>query len=819
MIEAILAGLIVVHTVGLGDVPNKVSQLENHNWSRIRYSIEATFDPQNRTIYGNLDASIGNTFGEGEEIILLLYPNIYLKEGPAGSYPRRFNPGWLKILSITDKEGNPLELLPLNGEIVFKIISDHPLSIIRIEFLTRFPERLGPFGYYDEITTLQGGWHPILTNKPEGEILSSDYEVRIIIPHNCTPLHSGITMKEEQGNIEFKAEDIKSPTIVLSKKHIRSYSFTAGVPIELYFLKKDEIYIKKALKILESAGEYFRKNFPDPKIETIHLGEVHLYGEMVMAGEGIILLNNRLFKVFPYLRRFHEIELVNALYTLYWERMLKDEDWVPEGMADYSTSLYIQDRYHRRPDLVEDIKTFSFIPAIDEILYCPRFPFRQTYFYTEEFRGLREDFRLFNSKRLKGGTVFRKLASLVGENVFIEIIKRYIQSYSLGRKSFRTISEEVSGRELDWFYDQWIKKGATADYYLKEVKRDKEDALYLTEITVGKMGDAIEPVELLTKDARGRKEITIWDGDGEETVIKRYTLSPLKVIEIDPEKRLSDTNRLNNRIPKRWKLILNRFRLSYDLSARTLEGDIILSFERLYDPTKKVIFNYYNRQELDGIRIGYVIPSLSFSLGVERLSERFYRIGNNRYIVSPVLSYSHRGIEIELDSSSKILGSDYSYLRIQLKAIEEFQIANKESIAIRAILGQSSGEMPEHKMFFLGGINGARGFSKSEDRGKNISLFTAEYRFPLFYDLDKNLLNLITVHTFQVAFFSDTGMVSDKRNTFRVREYKYDIGMGFRFHVNLLGIYPGIGRVDIAMPVGPDVRHQPNYYLSIGQSF
>jgi len=819
--------------------------LTNRVDAGLKYSIDAKLDPDTGTITGVVHAVINNLDG----YLVILYPEIYLNEVYPKSYPKKFNPGSIDILSITDGENNPLELRRIKGP-VFRIqtpdVKGCAITTLRIRFITRIPERLGPFGYHEGIMTLQGGWHPLLSKSTEGELPSSDYIVRMSVPLPYTILHTGVLMSEEikreeiggDGSvkrvIEFEANNIKSPTIVISKRFVKVEDRIGGSTFEYYFLEKDRWYIDRVAEIVNLAVDFFRRNLHEVGPGTIKVGEVYLYSDMAMAGEDVLLINNRIFKVFPYLRRFHERQLVRSLYTIYWRRIIMDEDWVAEGMADYSTDLYIEERYHARPDLAEGIRRFSFIPAIDHIIYSPRLPFRRVYFFTESIEEGREDIRLLNSKRLEGDRIFSKLRNLIGKDRFEEVIRRYIQSLDKGDErhpnAFRDISSEVSKRRLDWFYHQWLKEIPATDYYLKEVKRGKKERLYLTEITIGKRGKGIEPVELYTKDAEGNEGRDIWGGEGEEFIIERYTSSPIKIIEIDPEKKLSDLNRYNNRIPRPWKYLLNRIRLSYDFQTHNIEADIIISLERLYNPDNRFDFNYYHRFELDGIRIGYDHigddKAISLSIGIERFSDEFFRLKGHRYAVSPVLSYRRGGIidvyksiEIGVEPSSKIIGSDYSYLKLWITAIREFRIANNESIAFRAILGQSGGGVPEHKLFFLGGITGARGFSKAEDRGRNIALFTGEYRFPLIYDLDRNLLSLITAHTLQAVLFGDTGMVSDKRDTFRFEEYKHDVGIGLRFHVNLFGIYPGIGRLDMAMPVGHDVKHRPAFYISIGQSF
>ncbi len=49
---------------------------------------------------------------------------------------------------------------------------------------------------------------------------------------------------------------------------------------------------------------------------------------------------------------------------------------------------------------------------------------------------------------------------------------------------------------------------------------------------------------------------------------------------------------------------------------------------------------------------------------------------------------------------------------------------------------------------------------------------------------------------------------------------KTDAGTGLRFHVDLFGIYPGIGRIDFAIPVGETEKSRNvHVYLDFGQLF
>jgi hypothetical protein len=59
----------------------------------------------------------------------------------------------------------------------------------------------------------------------------------------------------------------------------------------------------------------------------------------------------------------------------------------------------------------------------------------------------------------KGGWVLHMLRHVVGDDHFFTILKTYYVTYLLGNASiadFQTVCENVSGMDLEWFFQQWI---------------------------------------------------------------------------------------------------------------------------------------------------------------------------------------------------------------------------------------------------------------------------------------------------------------------------------------------------------------------------
>jgi aminopeptidase N len=63
----------------------------------------------------------------------------------------------------------------------------------------------------------------------------------------------------------------------------------------------------------------------------------------------------------------------------------------------------------------------------------------------------------------KGGRVLHMLRGIVGDESFFRACKHYLGKHRGGSVETRDLAravEEVTGRQLDWFFDQWIVKGA-----------------------------------------------------------------------------------------------------------------------------------------------------------------------------------------------------------------------------------------------------------------------------------------------------------------------------------------------------------------------
>ena len=153
---------------------------------------------------------------------------------------------------------------------------------------------------------------------------------------------------------------------------------------------------------------------------------------------------------------------------------------------------------------------------------------------------LSEDFRDFNMYGYMAYTrpsfMYHMLRSLVGgDDAFRRILREYYARYALKHVTevdFRAAVEDVSGADLDWFFDQWLHTTATLDYAIGDVSVEQTDEGWRVRVEVLREGEAWMPVTLQARtgdevlwtevlEARDRRQVveTMLDERPEEVIL------------------------------------------------------------------------------------------------------------------------------------------------------------------------------------------------------------------------------------------------------------------------------------------------------------
>jgi aminopeptidase N len=122
--------------------------------------------------------------------------------------------------------------------------------------------------------------------------------------------------------------------------------------------------------------------------------------------------------------------------------------WLSEGFATYLTNLYLEKKYGRE----------AFVDRLEkdreEVIAFTKKSSRPVIDSTKNLMSL-----LNANSYQKGGWILHMLRNEVGDLIFQKILQTYYQQFKGGNadtKDFEAIAEKVSGKELTWFFNQWL---------------------------------------------------------------------------------------------------------------------------------------------------------------------------------------------------------------------------------------------------------------------------------------------------------------------------------------------------------------------------
>lgn len=144
----------------------------------------------------------------------------------------------------------------------------------------------------------------------------------------------------------------------------------------------------------------------------------------------------------------------------------------------------------------------------------------------------------------KTGVVMRMLREYLGDDVMREVLREFYDRYQVMHVrgiDFQNVAEDVSGQELDWFFDQWIRSDARLDYGIGDVDVRQAGGEWATTVEVLRAGEAWMPVTLRVGD----RTVELDSRERRQTVEVRTSTRPTQVV-LDPGLVLLDMDRSNN---------------------------------------------------------------------------------------------------------------------------------------------------------------------------------------------------------------------------------------------------------------------------------
>jgi Peptidase family M1 domain len=145
---------------------------------------------------------------------------------------------------------------------------------------------------------------------------------------------------------------------------------------------------------------------------------------------------------------------------------------------------------------------------------------------------------------------------VLGKDRFDAAFREYVSRWAFKHPTpwdfFHSI-ENVAGEDLGWFWRSWVLNSWRLDQAVKNIKYVNDKPENGVNITIENLEKMPMPVTVLVKEANGKEykinlPVEIWQR-GAEWTFGVPTTSEIKEVTLDPDKKLPDWNRDNNK----WK--------------------------------------------------------------------------------------------------------------------------------------------------------------------------------------------------------------------------------------------------------------------------
>jgi hypothetical protein len=215
------------------------------------------------------------------------------------------------------------------------------------------------------------------------------------------------------------------------------------------------------------------------------------------------------------------------------------EGWMDEGFTSFMTNWYFEDKNRRTGDTTDVWRTaMQGLELIERGDSAQPIALPSAEYSTP---------RMYNAMTYtKAAAVFRMLREHLGaptmERVLREFARRYQFKHVTG-EDFRRTAEQVSGQQLGWFWDQWIRRTDRLDYSIATAStRRLPGGRWSTTVQVRRQGEAWMPVDLRVGDVTRR----LASRQRTQTVMVVTAARPTEAM-LDPRWILIDYDRANNR--------------------------------------------------------------------------------------------------------------------------------------------------------------------------------------------------------------------------------------------------------------------------------
>ncbi|MGE0708971.1 MAG: BamA/TamA family outer membrane protein [Planctomycetota bacterium] len=867
-----------------------------------------------------LDVEQGRVRGEGTltvrntsqapwpRVPLVLYPARFRELDPEITdlnfdryYARWFSRGDARLRRLEDEQGHPLETRPAAGVpdgVGVWVELGAPLApgatrTLSLAFEVQLPKRLGTFGRDRDRIVADGGLLPYVPEPlrvppppgkdPDWDLFASPARATFDLELEAGPDHPLLLadrtlLPRGAGRARFAGF---APFFAAG-----DYALLVDLPgdaatpsIRVVGAEGDDERARRVARVARQASDALRAHLPEgaPRGELL-LVQAPLRDRFAEVADGAVLYSDRLFRVFPLLAPFHELELGRAVIQALVRQRLEelelgaDRDWVCEGLAwlvarDWGSGRKGLKGHHIR----KGMEVLSFIPVIDGLVRAPRFTGSDLFFgrFYEPQDAVPDAFPRALSRRARGRVVAEKLRDKLGDERLWELADGLLgrgpqATGEPGRERVEARIAKALGADPAPFLALWLSGGGLRaprqDLKLDgiETLRELPDGGRELRIRLRREGDPRigqvgDPVSVAAVSSSGAANVGRWDGKGDEgEVVLTHYGGWLRPLVVDPEERIDQTSRGDDVYPQvPVKLLLNRLNVRVDLNRGNRNeaaiGGTIIPWN---DYSNQFTVDAFYQQDERGLTLGYghgfgwSIDQRTYGLGLggeftaARLTQGVLRkqsllqetkgdlislgigtsIDTRIFAADPSWGVA-AGFHYEYGDRS--LGGDFRFHRFDASLTLAWSPIRGTTLSMEMLAGDMLGNrQPTQRLFDAGGA-AVRGVKSSLFVDSALLAVHGELRQFLLTDLDVNLLWAFYVRKLQLVLFVDSGDTGDSiDDVFHARtKWKWGTGFGFRVWGDSFGLTRMIIRFDVGFRIDETNDLGPQYYLGVGQNF
>lgn len=233
-------------------------------------------------------------------------------------------------------------------------------------------------------------------------------------------------------------------------------------------------------------------------------------------------------------RREKEATVVHEIVHQWFGDSASEKDWphlwLSEGFATYLTDIYYEDTYGHEVFVKRMESERQNVLEFAQMQYTPVVDYE-----TEDYM------QLINANSYsKGGWFLHMLRNKIGDENFWLGIRKYYETYKFSNATtddFRMILEEVTGQNLQEFFNQWLLIAGHPELAIKKSIIGKELNLSITQNQKSKHTFTF-PLEVKLTYSNGSEEIKVLEIEERKEEFQLSLSGKLKNMVFDPNTRL-----------------------------------------------------------------------------------------------------------------------------------------------------------------------------------------------------------------------------------------------------------------------------------------